>query len=98
MTKQELSLLLYLETCAVDHSGRVSQEKLNDEEREIIKAWTKSGYIAFGRICIKSIVERTHWVLLSMDATRDAHAERALRAARSWANKNYQTTEEKRAA
>jgi hypothetical protein len=51
MTKDERSLLLYLETCAVDHTGKVDGIKMNDEDRAIAERWAQEGFIKYGRVC-----------------------------------------------
>ena len=97
MTNQEISLLLYLETRAVDFAGRVASEKMNDDDRAIAKRWAEKGYIQFGRIIMEDVNrEGALWVKLSPQAMLDAHAERAARAERMWAARNFTTTEEKR--
>lgn len=101
MTKDELSLLLYLESVAVDHAGRITDTRMNAEDWKNLKAWTESGYVASGRIASNYVtmsdqLRRTsQWVVLSDKAHEDVAAERKARAERAWANKNYMTTEEK---
>lgn len=99
MTKDELSLLLYLESVAVDCSGRITDTRMNEADWKNLKKWTKSGYVASGRIAFESLklVQRTstQWVVLSDKAHDDAAVARKARAKRLWADKNYVTTEEK---
>ena len=89
MTKDELSLLLYLESCSVDQSGKLNHARMNDADRDILKRWETDRYIAFGRIPFQKIIDRgalgtdTMWVLLSEKAWADAHAERRARALRN---------------
>ena len=103
MTKQELSCLLYLETRAVDHAGRVNVVHLNDDDRATIKIWTESGFIEYGRVCFADIGYQsqrhasTTWVKLSDEAFRLAHAERKARAERQWLKRTYRTTKEETA-
>jgi hypothetical protein len=96
MTKTELSLLLYLETRAVDYGGRVAQEKMNDEDRNIITKWVKEGFIEFGRIALKYVnIEGSAWVRLSEKAWNLAHIERINRATRMWEKRTWRKTSEK---
>jgi len=102
MTKTELSLLLYLETRAVDHGGAVDTRHMNEEDAAIAGRWNRSGYLQFGRMSSKDIKERgiTHWCFMSDQAMADAHAERKARAARTFAKyyspNGYIPTKEKR--
>lgn len=43
MTSDERSLLLYLETRAVDHGGKVDAQHMNKEDFDIAKKWMKKG-------------------------------------------------------
>jgi hypothetical protein len=104
MTREELSLLLYLETRAVDHAGIVDMSKVNGQDHEIIDRWVVEKFIDFGRICYEDIVEvrrfsrPTSWCRLSPEAWEKAHAERRVRAERMWDSKRFRTTAEKRAS
>lgn len=99
MTKNELSLLLYLETCLVDKSGRVNPLKINTDDRKIMDLWKAKGFIRCGRIvyhdCNK---DGSLWVAFSNDAWAAAHAERRARSDRLLAERNYETTDERHAA
>ena len=102
MTRDERSLLLFLETQAVDHGGLVNVESMNDCDFEIARRWTQEGFIQFGRVASPSlrkatrIKNRSHWVLLSATAFAAAAQERYDRAQRMWSKRSWQTTEEKR--
>lgn len=95
MDKHELSLLLYLETCAVDHGGKVDSRYMNAADFSIVEGWKKSGYVSFGRICYKDITNRSHWVELSEAAWNSAHAERKERYKRINGRRTWKKTEEK---
>ena len=96
MSRDEKSLLLYFETCAVDLGGRVNTEKMNDEDMAITKRWTASRYIRFGRIIMKDHNSQGgNWVLLSDAALEDAHQLRLERMRRMEKNRQYTRTEEK---
>lgn len=83
MTKDERSLLVFLETQAVDHGGKVFSASMNADDIAITKSWIESGFIQFGRIKANVITHsRFHWVILSDEAWRKAgelRKERALR-------------------
>lgn len=104
MTKDELSLLLYLETRAVDHGGLIDNRNINPDDIEIIKRWHDEIFIVFGRVCmhsIKALSKRvghgsalTMWVVLSRDAWVKAAEERKARAQRLWEKRDWMTTAE----
>lgn len=95
MTRQELSLLLFLETQAVDNGGKVRINRMNKEELELARRWNDEGFLQFGRLKMADIDgERTqdvatHWVRLSDVAWTTAHAERRKRAERCERVKDY---------
>lgn len=83
LTKRELSLLLYVESCAVDMRGNLDGRKINDEELAILKRWNAEDYIQFGRIAASDVAADRHfWVELSDQAWADAHSERKARSVR----------------
>lgn len=99
MTKDERSLLLYLETRAVDHGGLVTTPQMNADDFAIVERWKASGFLEFERLTWASIQKlrgSTHWVRLSEAAWNLAHEERRARHERLYASKNWETTEEKR--
>jgi hypothetical protein len=60
MTSDERSLLLFFETQAVDNGGKVNDIRhMNKEDLEIAEEWNKEGFVKFGRIRFKSIIEST---------------------------------------
>lgn len=98
MTKDERSLLLYLETRAVDHAGLVDHRQMNDEDREIAKKWSEIGFIQYGRVAYYTITKETEtdWVKLSDAAFELAHQERKARSERLWEKRSWMSTEEYR--
>jgi len=95
MSKDEKSLLLFLETRQVDYGGRVKIDHMNGEDMEIVKSWKKSKFIGFGRIVIRNHnSDGTHWCKLSEEAIKIAHELRIERANRMWENKTWLSTEE----
>jgi hypothetical protein len=97
MSKDERSLLLYLETCAVDNGGKINIDYMNDIDREIAERWNKSKFIGYGRIKLSDIninSNKTHWCYLSDDAFAEAHKLRKERAIRMWDRRKFRTTQE----
>lgn len=96
-TRQQLSLLLYLETCAVDRGGRVDLRRMNAAEVELAKSWANAGFLEFGRIASEDVDDRgSMYVRLSNSAFNIAHEGRKARAAKGWETRQYKTTGEKR--
>ena len=86
MTKRELSLLLFLESCAVDLRGRIDVRHMNSEDMETARKWNEIGYVLFGRRKmddIGTLSTATCWCVLSSQAMADAAVERAARQKRS---------------
>lgn len=50
LTKDERSLLLFLETRAVDYGGRVNTVHMNAEDMALAAEWNRTGFLLFGRI------------------------------------------------
>lgn len=95
MSKDEKSLLLYFEVRAVDHGGRCDGRQMNADDFKIAKKWNKEGFIKFGRIVTRDIVNNlTNWCTLSPDAFILAHQERIARAERMWLRKDWLRTDE----
>lgn len=100
LTKDERSLLLYLETCAVDFGGLVDSRHMNAEDVAIAKRWSEEGFLEFGRMAMETIEKAvsvrgrhsTSWVHLSDEALTEAHELRAARAKRMWENRTYVRT------
>lgn len=89
LSKQNSSLLLYLETCAVDHGGKIDATKVNEAELRVLEAWNRSGFVRFGRMTIRKREQcqggrdYAYWCVLSQPAWAAAHAEREARARRN---------------
>ena len=93
MSREERSLLLYFETCAVDLAGRVDVRRMNQGDMEIAKRWNAEGFVRFGRIASKYHNRQgAHWIELRDDAWALAHEERKARNARM--KRRYERTEE----
>ncbi len=100
LTKDERSLLLFLETRAVDYGGRVKTPRMNGQDFDTAAEWSKQGFIRFGRIAARYNADNdygTHWVELSAEAWQLAHEERRARYARLNKSRTWKTTEEHRA-
>lgn len=95
LNKDERSLLLYIETCAVDNNLKLDTRKLNDADWKILEIWKVMGFINHGRIRFKSIKNpfQTQWVELSDPAWELAHKERRERANRMLRNYPVEKTE-----
>lgn len=94
-TPTERSLLLYLESRAVDYGGRVDIRNMNENDMEIAKRWDKQGFIGFGRIVIRHHnVQGTHWCKLSQEAIELAHQGRKNRMMRMWERRTWLSTRE----
>lgn len=95
----EQSLLLYLETCAVDFAGRIDQERMSDTDRRIAERWAEEGYIRYGRVkgyAPSKPSVRTHWCELSEHALNDAHILRRLRIERGLRNRVWKRVGEEK--
>jgi len=97
MSRLEKSLLLYLETRAVDYGGVVDTRHMNNEDMEIAKQWNRDEFVRFGRICFNDIVKDvcSHWCHLTEEAWELSYQLRRNRADRMWKKRDYQKTEEK---
>ena len=86
LTKDELSLLLYLETRAVDQSGIVDTKHINETDFEIAHRWDKQGFITFKRWTqrdsLGDIKQLTYITTLSNEAWVAVAQERQARAKR----------------
>lgn len=84
LSREQKALLLFLETQAVDHGGRIFCASMNKDDWDIFHNWVADGFIEGGRIktAFGFTKERHQWVRLSDNAWRLAHEERKLRAAR----------------
>lgn len=87
MSKDERSLLLYLESVSVDSGGLVNCRLINDADRDTLKMWDEQGFISYSRLTwdsLKSMLDKNNrgLVVLSEEAWRLAHGERRARNAR----------------
>jgi len=98
MSKDEQSLLLYLEARVVDNSGSLDTRHTNDSDRKILEFWAENGFIKYGRITFKDAtrIHATNWCQFSPEAWDLAHQERRDRAKRMWKNRSWDITEELR--
>lgn len=82
LTREETSLLMYLETRAVDHGGMVDPRRMNARDFEIIDGWKAEGFVAFERLKMRDggpVGDSTHATTLSDEAWSAAHAARKSR-------------------
>ena len=93
MTKDERSLLLYCEDCAVNKSGAMLPANLNDKDRKILKRWNTEGFVESDRITFNDMPgDRSLWCHLSDEAWSLAGDLRHARAVRCWEGKPWTTT------
>ena len=97
MTKDEASLLLYLEARMVDNDGTVDPRMMNKTDFDIAERWGRSGFIEFGRLKAREIEylasklpassgrpsPRSHYVRFTPQAWEAAHRERRARSERT---------------
>lgn len=87
MTKDEISLLLYLETRAVDHCGYVRPAQMNATDFEIATRWNQEGFLVYKRATRRDaegdVKELTYAVRLNDKSWEEASRQRRLRAERS---------------
>lgn len=98
MTKDELSLLIFLETCHVDLGGPVDVRRMNADDLSIAKRWTEENFIDFGRLYsgdLEAYRPKSHYVILSDKALDLAHAERKARGARMLEKRLWRKASEK---
>lgn len=70
-TRQEQSLLLFLETCATDRGGLVGGRHMNKDDFAIAEQWDSEGFIQFSRLLMEhATATHDHAVILS-DAAYD---------------------------
>lgn len=93
MGKDERSLLLYMESCAVDGYAKLDQRRMNDIDRAFAEDWNRTGFIKYGRVKAKAIEDSaskcTHFAILSDEAWTLAHQERRNRANRTIILENF---------
>jgi hypothetical protein len=94
MTKDERSLLLYIESVSVDNGCLIDNRKINDADRNILNKWNDEGFVFWSRITWDSLQTLTsHFtttlVRLSDDAWKLAHEERIARSVRMNAKPPY---------
>src|SRR5580692_11021328 len=93
MSKDERSLLLFLETCAVDRGGKVDIRHMNEVDIAISNEWTSTAFVKFGPIYSEDFKESrySYYVLLSSDAHELSAKLRVDRANRMWSKRKYRT-------
>lgn len=98
-TRDEKSLLLYLEARAVDFGAIIDGRQMNDDDEAILARWVRTGFVETGRIRadkdpVSGAIRLRRWVRLSPAAVQEAHAERAARIDRVWESRAWATTQE----
>jgi hypothetical protein len=91
ITREQASILLYVESCAVEYGGLLEGVRINATDLRALVSLTEAGYLTFGRIPGKLLgsFQRgvTHWCDLTDAGWALAHQMRRARAARSHATR-----------
>ena len=89
LNRNEVNLLLYVETCLVDSRGNIESARMNEADWKIMDDWKEKALIDFGRRPFNDIRNRpvgttakTHWVRFTVQAWQLAHKCRRERAER----------------
>ncbi len=98
LSKDERTLLLFLEACATDRGGLVDVRHMNADDHATVKRWSESGFVAFGRLRFADIKESggktyAHWCRLSDEAWALAHAERRARCERIYGRRTWEAAD-----
>lgn len=97
-TRDQKSLILFLETRVVDYAGRIQMAHMSADDTAQAEVWAKAGFIGFGRIACQDINRGgTHWVAFTDEAWDAAHRERRAKGKRMHQKRSYQTTQEEQA-
>jgi hypothetical protein len=96
LSREERSLLLFVETCAVDHAGAMSSKHLSSDDQKLLDRWNETGFVQSGRICFKDAerIKRGQWCELSEDAWLLSRQERRERAERLLSSRRWHRTVE----
>lgn len=98
MSKDERSLLLFLETRAVDHGGLVDIRHMNKIDLDIAKKWHEEQFLQFSRIRMVDLQKLTsgctHGIFLTEESWKLAHEERRARQLRLHLKRKWITTHE----
>jgi len=90
LDEEDLSLLLFLETCLVDGNGKVDTQYMSEDDFKRAEVMQDAGIIKFGRIKSKSIIDRkTHFTEFSDEAWAFAHKARRQRSDRMLSKITY---------
>lgn len=84
LTKEERSLLIYIESVCVDYGGLVHSQRINEADFAILEQWDKDRFISFCRLTWASVQmlqdkHNSSIVYLSEEAWKLAHEERRAR-------------------
>lgn len=91
MTRDEISLLLYLESCAVDQGGLIGAEHMNTADFKIAKQWSEDGFLNFGRVYSKDAFNlgKSHYCELTDEAHELAAQARKAKAVRTFEKRDW---------
>lgn len=98
LTNGQGRLLMYLETRAVDHAGRVNGQHMNAEDFADAKFLENEGLIKFGRICSDHVnSDGANWVEMLDPAWEYVSKLRRAKSVRMFTARTWMSTAEKRA-
>lgn len=81
LSKTQRSILLYAESCLVDHGGLLEGVRMNNADHAELAAFKADGLLDFGRIPGKLLGNgKTHWVVFTEQAWALAAGCRKLRS------------------
>jgi len=93
LTSDQKSLLLYVETRAVDHSGKLRDDQLNGIDRANLKAWDRANFVSSDKIPASGRQNDgcSMWAFLSDEAWEAAGKLRRAKSKRMFENRNWPT-------
>lgn len=92
ITRDQRSILMYAETCAVDHGGLLEGIRMNSDDIAALDQLEAAGIVKYGRVPGKMlgsfrVRQATHWCDLTEAGWALAYALRRARAAKPDANR-----------
>lgn len=96
LNRDEENLLLYFDSVAVDHEGKIDSTKLNVDDEAILARWKETGFVDTGRIAMSGGGRGGRWVFLFDEAWDRIAGIRKRRAERAWTHRKWETTDELR--
>lgn len=85
LTRDQKSIILYVEARCVDHDGLLRGEQMNSDDHANLKAFQESGHLTYGRVpamMLPQLRGQTHWATLNDAGWELAHSLRKERGGR----------------